>query len=254
MKLLKTVFMFSSLLVATPLCGLAATICAIFDRKGRLWWPISRIWGWALISWGVPTRWGIPQLDVTGYEHVSIERGAILMSNHESYLDPPTLIYLSDIPIRFLTKKSLFYVPIFGLALLAVGHIPINRRNRSSAFSSLDKAAQTISKGKLVAIFPEGTRSPTNDLLPFKKGGFVIAIKGGIPIIPVGIAGTRRILPKGWTKVTTGPVSVVLGEPIDTTGLTLDDREALMTTVRERIEVLREEAEARRNTAEVAPG
>ena len=240
MSLIRTAFIFFFVFVSTVLCGTSASICSIFDRNGRLWGPISRLWGWTCL------KLGVTRVDVKGREQLAVERGAIVMANHQSHLDPPALIYLSPSPVRFLTKRSLFFIPIFGWTLWALGHIPINRRDRKSAFESIDKAAATISKGKLVVIFPEGTRSHTDELLPFKKGGFVLAVRGGIPIIPAGISGTHQAFKKGFNTVERGPISVVFGEPIDTTAYSLETKEDLMQLVHSRILSCREEAIARR--------
>ena len=236
MKFLVTFGAALHLLVMTPLCATAAFIAAFVDRHGRVWWPVSRFWGASCLK--------VVSSDVVvhGMENLRPHEGAILMANHTSHLDPPLLIAISRIPIRFLTKKVLFYFPFFGWSLWMMGHIPINRSNRSSAFSSLDQAARLIGSGRAVAIFPEGTRSDSNTLHPFKKGGFVIAVKGKIPIIPVGIEGTQRLMPKGWCWMTRGSIRVVWGEPIDTSNYTLETKEDLMDVVRKRIIVHRDQA------------
>ena len=238
MKYLVTLGGALHILIMTPLCASLALVAAFVDRKGLIWWPVSRFWG------GTCLAVVCNDIQVQGLEHIQADRGAILMANHTSHLDPPLLIRISRIPIRFLTKKVLFYFPFFGWSLWMMGHIPINRSKRSSAFSSLDQAAELISSGRTVAIFPEGTRSDADELNPFKKGGFVIAVKGGIPIIPVGIVGTQQLMPKGWCWMTRGSVRVVLGEPIDTSGYSMENKEELMAIVRERIIAHRQEARA----------
>ena len=237
MRFLVTITAALHILIMTPLCALGALVAVVcFDRRGVVWWPISRFWGLSILSFATTG------VQVRGYENVSIERGAILMANHTSHLDPPLLIAVSKIPISFLTKRVLFFFPVFGWGMWAVGHIPIDRKNRDSAFNSLDKAAKVIVSGRLVSIFPEGTRSRTREMNSFKKGGFVIATKGKIPIIPVGIDGTQAVMPKGWCWMKRHPVKVVFGEPIDTSECTPDTKEELMTLVRERIELCRQEA------------
>ncbi|MFH1131420.1 MAG: lysophospholipid acyltransferase family protein, partial [Pseudomonadota bacterium] len=167
---------------------------------------------------------------------------AIIMANHQSYLDPPLMMAVCKRPIRFLGKHSLFYYPVFGWALWATGHIPINRGVREKAFKSIDRAAEAIAKGKTVLIFPEGTRSRVQGIAPFKKGGFVLAIKSGVPIVPVGIAGTKEILPPGWSLLAPGAVQVVIGDPIEMTGYTLETKEALMEKVKGAIVKARDQA------------
>lgn len=239
MSYLCTFYVFIHLFIITPIFGSLTSVTALFDRRGWLWWPLSRLWGWTLTS--VLTQ----GVKVRGYEHVSVDRGAILMANHTSHIDPPLLICISSIPLRFLTKKVLFYFPFFGWAMWMMGHIPVDRRNRDQAFASLRKASKVIAAGRVVAIFPEGTRIKRGqeELSRFKKGGFVIAVQGGIPIVPVGIAGTRESMQTGWTWVTPKPVKVVFGPPIDTSTYTLETKDALMELVRERMVAVRQEAE-----------
>jgi 1-acyl-sn-glycerol-3-phosphate acyltransferase len=239
MKYLRTILAWLVALISTPLTAFAAMVVSSVDRAGRLWWPISQFWAWSI------TRVLSTRIHVSGWENISAENGAILMSNHVSHLDPPVLIYASDIPTRFLAKKALFYIPFFGWSLWAMGHIAINRRKRGEAFESLKRVSDVIKSGRLVTIFPEGTRGDSDTLQAFKKGGFVIAIQGGIPIIPVGVAGTRAIMPKGWRWFGRGPIEVVFGKAIQTSEYTHDDREALMDRVREGINTSLADARAR---------
>ncbi|MCB9787830.1 MAG: 1-acyl-sn-glycerol-3-phosphate acyltransferase [Deltaproteobacteria bacterium] len=240
MHRLRTIFAVLTLLVMTVLCGLSVFVLAFFDRKARLWWPISRAWAWALLH-----ACGLQRFEVRGAERLGSGDGAILMSNHESYMDPPALMLLSPVPIRFLTKHTLFLFPVFGWAMWAMGMVPINRGRQDKAFASIDRAARDIRAGKVVLVFPEGTRVALDqpEMLPFKKGAFVMAARAHVPIIPVGIAGSRHILPKGWNWVRNHDVAVVLGEPIDTSGFDVASKDELMALVRERIEALRAEAQ-----------
>jgi 1-acyl-sn-glycerol-3-phosphate acyltransferase len=227
-------------IVATIVAAAVAMVIALLgDRKGRFWWPVSRYWSYGMIKAG-----GVTRLKVEGIEHIrDTTSGGILMSNHESHLDPPTFIYLSkNYPLHFLVKHTLFYFPIFGQSLWAMGHIYINRSSRSNAFYSLEKAAQSIAQGKRIYVFPEGTRSRTGKLLPFKKGGFHLAIKAKVPIFPAAIAGTREILPPGWTNNGTGPIVVLFGPPIPTDQYTLAEKDKLVSLVYDQISALKQRA------------
>jgi 1-acyl-sn-glycerol-3-phosphate acyltransferase len=237
----RTVFAVLVLIAMSVLCGTVVSVLAIFDRKARLWWPLARLW-----SWSVLRSCGGQRFEVRGAERLATGNGAIVMSNHESYMDPPALMLLSPVPLRFLAKHTLFLFPVFGWAMWAMGMVPVNRGRQDRAFASIDRAAEGIRAGKVVLVFPEGTRADFEDpeMLPFKKGAFVMAARAHVPIIPVGIAGSRYILPKGWNWVRNHDVAVVLGEPIDTSGYDIDSKDALMALVRERIDGLRGEARA----------
>ncbi len=235
----RTVFAVLVLIVMSVLCGTVVSLLAIVDRKAALWWPISRLWAWSVVK-----SCGLQRFEVRGAERLATGHGAIVMSNHESYMDPPALMLLSPVPIRFLAKHTLFWFPVFGWAMAAMGMVPVNRGQQRKAFASIDRAAEGIRGGKVVLVFPEGRRADfaEAELLPFKKGAFVMAARAHVPIIPVGVAGSRHILPKGWSWVYDHDVAVVLGEPIDTSAFDVESKDALMALVRERIEAVRAEA------------
>jgi 1-acyl-sn-glycerol-3-phosphate acyltransferase len=154
------------------------------------------------------------------------------MANHQSNFDIPVLLGHLAVQFRWLAKVELFKIPIFGRAMRKVGYISIDRYDRESAFKSLDVAANKIKSGVSVLIFPEGTRSRDGKIRPFKKGGFVMAIDSGVPIVPVVITGTRAIMPKGKFRIYPGQVSMVIHKPIDTSTYTRETKEALMESVR----------------------
>ena len=108
-------------------------------------------------------------------------------------------------PVKFLAKIELFSIPLFGIALARAGSLPVDRSNRQAAVKSIDRAAQAVREGSSIIIFPEGTRSPTKEMLEFKKGGFVLAIKSGQPIVPISISGAGAVLPRGWGRVQPSP-------------------------------------------------
>jgi 1-acyl-sn-glycerol-3-phosphate acyltransferase len=154
------------------------------------------------------------------------------MPNHQSNFDIPVLLGHLTVQFRWLAKKELFKIPIFGHAMRNVGYISIDRSDRQSAFESLKVAAEKIKSGVSVLIFPEGTRSRDGKIRPFKKGGFVMAIDSGVPIVPVVITGTRSIMPKGRFRVYPGHVSMVIHKPIETSIYTPETKDGLMEKVR----------------------
>ena len=164
----------------------------------------------------------------------------IFMSNHESQMDPPILVAALPVPAVYIAKKELQYVPFVGWAAWVAGVIFIDRGDRERAIRSIHDAAQQIRGGKNVVIFPEGTRSRTGQMLPFKKGGFALALEAGVPIVPMATVGGFRVLPPGSLRLRPGRYTVLLGEPVHPSDY--PDRDSLMKAVRARIENLVAEA------------
>lgn len=166
-------------------------------------------------------------------------RAVVFCSNHESNVDPPVLFQALHKRLHILFKAELKKLPVLGIVMQAGGFVPVERDRREASMASIEVAAQSIRQGNSFLIFPEGTRSRTRELLPFKKGGFIMAIKAQAPIVPVAVSGGREAMRKGSWIVRPVMVDVRIGEPVETAGLTLDDRDALIDTVRARIEDMR---------------
>jgi len=163
----------------------------------------------------------------------------VFMSNHQSQLDIPVLEkVLEPYNIRFLAKKSLFKIPFFGWGIRILGYVPVERGDPKEGVKSVLACIEKIKKGFSLVIFPEGTRSPTGELLPFKLGGFIIPLKSKTSIVPVAIWGTRDILPKGsiWFRVSGNKkVKVYIDEPIEVKDFNIKDKEKLSQLVRDKI-------------------
>jgi 1-acyl-sn-glycerol-3-phosphate acyltransferase len=168
----------------------------------------------------------------------------IFAANHQSQFDILALQGFLGIDFRWLAKKELFRVPIWGTAMLRAGYIPIDRSHGRQAIKSLEKAAQKIARGTSVIIFPEGTRSRDGKLHTFKSGAMLLAIKSGVPLVPVAITGTYDILPKGHLLVRSGEVTIRAGQPIDTKGYKSKDKNALAATLQEAVAGLLKEQNA----------
>ncbi len=172
------------------------------------------------------------KVEVIGKENILRGKPQIFMANHQSDFD--ILIVLGHIPgqFRWLAKKELFSIPVFGAAMKTAGYIEIDRQNHEKAMRSLDEAALRIREGKSVVSFPEGTRSRDGEIKSFKQGIFHLAIKSGVPIIPVSIIGSGKIMPKRSLKVTPGRVKLIIDKPIDVKKYNIENRHELIDQVR----------------------
>lgn len=172
------------------------------------------------------------KVEVVGKENILRGKPQIFMANHQSDFD--ILIVLGHMPgqFRWIAKKELFSIPVFGAAMKAAGYIEIDRGNHEKALQSLDEAALRIREGKSVMSFPEGTRSRDGEIKAFKQGIFHLAIKSGIPITPVSIIGSGKIMPKRSLKITPGRVKMVIGKPVDVKSYNIENRHELIDQVR----------------------
>ena len=176
---------------------------------------------------------------VQGRGHIPKNRAVVFCSNHESNVDPPVLFQALHKQLHVLFKAELTKIPVLGKVMVAGGFVPVERDKREASMASIDRAAESIRSGNSFLIFPEGTRSRTSELLPFKKGGFIMAIKAQAPILPVAVSGGRAAMRKGSWFVRPVMVDVRIGEPVETAGLSVDQRDELIEVVRTRIEELR---------------
>jgi 1-acyl-sn-glycerol-3-phosphate acyltransferase len=209
----------------------SALACAVglVDRSGDAMPWIARQWvRWIL--WTCRVR-----VEASGLEQVDLRRPHVWMSNHQSVFDVAAIVATIPVSWRFVAKRELTRIPLFGWALRVGGHVIVDRGDRERSVASLREAARRVAAGTHVIIFPEGTRSPTGRLRGFKSGGFHLAIEAGVPIVPVTVSGSRRIAPKRSLRVESGLVRVRYGRPIPTEGMGPGDLAALKERVREAI-------------------
>jgi 1-acyl-sn-glycerol-3-phosphate acyltransferase len=174
-------------------------------------------------------------VEIRHAEHILRDRAAVYAVNHSSNVEPPILFAaLSGLfpRMRILYKAELRKLPILVRAFDLAGFIPLERNNRDQSLPAIERAADALRGGNSFLIFPEGTRSRTGELLPFKKGGFIMALKGRAPIVPVAIKGARDAMKKGSLIIHPVRVIVSFGTPIETAALTMDDRDALIARAR----------------------
>ncbi|MFZ0962646.1 MAG: lysophospholipid acyltransferase family protein [Terriglobia bacterium] len=221
--------LFTNLLIYfyTAVCGTVSLLGSLSDTQGRWQHACARTWSWLILKTsGIRVR-------VEGLEHVNPAAATIYCVNHQSALDIPVLFVNLPAQFRFVAKRSLFLLPFLGWHLRRSGHIPVDRDRPQQALKSMKKVAQEIREGKSVLLFPEGHRSRTGQLQPFKAGSFYIAILAGVPIVPITVNGTSHVLKPDTYHVRAGQTEMIVHPAISTQGLTLHDVEALSQKVRE---------------------
>ena len=200
------------IIVAIPL-SIIALCSAPIDRSGRTFHLMARFWsGFILWMFGI-------KVHTKGSEQLDLSKHYIYVSNHASAADIPAVVVGLPDNIRFVLKKELTWIPIWGWALKYGHYITIDRGKARDAIKSLEKAAERIRNGASVILFGEGTRTRDGKLQPLKRGAFTLALKAGIPVVPVTINHTFRILPRGSLKVVPADIEIIIGKPIPIDGI-----------------------------------
>jgi 1-acyl-sn-glycerol-3-phosphate acyltransferase len=217
-----------SLLFSTPLIvlstivmGTLSLIASFFDRTGNSQHRIARLWARSVlaVSFIRVRAEGLDKLDPRG--------GYVLVSNHTSFMDIPALLSALALQFRFFAKRGLFKIPFLGTHLRRAGHLPVDRSSVRASLKSMTEGARVISNRHIsVLLFPEGGRS-AEGLREFREGAAYIAIKAGVPVVPIAIVGMGSLLPMGSIHIRRGTALVRVGDPIPTVGLKLSDRERL---------------------------
>lgn len=199
----------------------------LFDDPRPALWTARYVWA--------PTLLGITgaKIHIHGLEKVDLCKPHIFASNHQSTLDITAAFLALPIPLRFVAKKELFYIPFLGWYMWATQMIFVDRKKGKEAIKSLKRAGELIREGADIIAFPEGTRSDDGKVHPLKKGIFVVALEAGVPIIPLVIEGTRHVMPKNSFQIRPHDIHIAFGEPIETKNLRYEDREALMIQTRD---------------------
>lgn len=215
------------IVLATISFGSISLLLSFFDRTGAIQNRVARSWARTLLAAsGVHVK-------VEGLEEISPTGSYVFVSNHVSFMDTPVVLANIPVQFRFLAKRGLFQVPFLGQHLSRAGHIPVPREDPRAAVKTMQLAAETIQRKKIsLLIFPEGGRSHGGELQPFKEGGAYIAIRAGVPVVPIAISGTRELLPWGSGIVRSGRVTLRILKPIETMHLGLKDRGALTQQAR----------------------
>jgi len=233
LALLRTLLIKDPLIVlATVLMGSLSLIVSIHDPAGDRQLAMARTWAKMLLK-----IMGI-RVTVEGAEKVDSQKNYIFVCNHLSYADTPVILANVPCRFRFMAKQELFQIPFLGHHLTTAGHVSVNFENPREIVRTLTAAARQIREKNLsILIFPEGGRTQ-GALEPFREGAAFIAIKAGIPIVPMGLIGTRRIVPIHGTTIRGGAVRLIISDPVPTEGLKAGDRERLSLELRERVAAL----------------
>lgn len=239
MRLIRSLVYYVTLTLATITFGLTVVFAALFRVERRN----GGIHDWASLMWarsllrvaGTPVR-------TVGLEHVPRREPYVLISNHQSWFD--ILALMSVLPhLRFVAKIEMARIPVLGTAMRAAGHLFIDRGSRQQAFELYKGVAQQVKDGACAVVFPEGTRSRTGRMQPFKKGPFVLATSAQVPLVPAYCANTFQILPKGHFRLRPRPITIYFGEPIPTAGCDYEDRQTLLALGEAAIHALRARSE-----------
>ena len=215
--------------IATIFLGTPVMVAGMLSRTGNLAFSISKIWAYTMIAAS------FVRTEIKNKNKILKGTPYIIISNHQSHYDIITLVTTLGIQFRWIIKKEILKLPIFGYGLYASRNIFIDRSNTTSAIESINRGFERLPKGVSVMVFAEGTRSPDGQIHEFKKGGFVTAVRRKIPILPVTVNGSRRVLPKGSLALKPGKIQVVIGDPMDTSSYTTDTVQELIGKMRQAI-------------------
>lgn len=227
------------IILATAVMGSINLVAAIWDRDGSLQLRIARRWG-AMLLWIAGAR-----VTVAGLENIEPGRSYVVSPNHVSYMDTPVLLAHLPVNFRFMAKRGLFDIPFIGGHLTKAGHIAVPLDDPRAALKVLTSAGRAMKeRGLSVLVFPEGGRSEDGELQPFKDGAAYLAIKGGVPILPVALIGIRDVLPMHSHHIRPAKVTMRIGAPIETEGLSSGDRAALTDRLAAEIRALQQQGPA----------
>ncbi len=224
------VFVVPLIFLSTSFFGLISLAASLFDRTGDVMMKTARVWARSLLAIA-----GV-RVKVEGLEKLTPGASYVFASNHLSYMDTPVILTHIPADFRFMAKDGLFKIPLLGTHLGQAGHIPVPRHDPRAAIKTMTVAADSIRTRNIsLLIFPEGGRAHDGVLQPFKDGAAYIAIKAGVPIVPLAISGTREILAMHSATIRRGNVTLSIGDPIPTEGLTLHDRKSLTESTRQSV-------------------
>ncbi len=224
---MRVIWFLINLVLSISVCSIPIIAVGLFDKEKYYTGKLIKMWArWVIWSTGI-------QYEIDGLDNLNLDKQYIFMSNHESALD--IVLGVAAIPsnLVFLAKKELFRVPVFGWAMEAAGMIKIDRQNPEIARKSVSEAVDTLMHSSFsTLIYPEGTRSNGEELLPFKKGGFILAIRTQLPVVPITILGAGNVLPKGTLAIKKSHIKMIIDNPIPTLEMDINDKDQLLQDCR----------------------
>ncbi len=223
---LKVVWLFLWLVLLTVTLFVPVVVSASLGRSGKLAFFLMQCWAWMVL------RVTGARVVVRGRENVEPGQRYVILSNHQSHADIPALVTSLGVPYRWVIKKELRAIPLFGHALAASRNVFIDRSDGTRAMESIQQGVAQLPEATSILFFPEGTRSPDGNMLPFKNGAFVAARDSGLPILPVTVNGSRRCLPKGSAVFRRGTIEIVIHPPIQPRAEEEEPLESLMERTR----------------------
>ena len=221
------------LTVVTVVCASCSLLVSLFDKSGRIQHRIARLWARILV-WGAGCS-----LQIRGAENLRKSPVAVYASNHTSYMDTPVIFASLPFQFRILAKKELWPIAFIGWYLDRSGQIPIDTNNPRATLSSLGIAVKALRAGMPLFVFPEGGRTPTGELQNFLSGAAYLAIRAQVPLVPIALSGVYDLLPIHTRHLYPSQLTLTVGEPIETTGMTPRQTEELTAKLREAIQQLR---------------
>jgi len=207
--------------------GTVAVLARLFDSSNNLSHKVSSLWGrWLCILNGI-------QVDVEGLEYIRQDQAQILVANHQGYFDIFALSGFLPLQIRWVAKSSLFKIPFVGWSIAASGYIPVDRSNRKKSYQAFLATIEKLKAGNSIVIFPEGTRSEDGKIGPFKKGGLLLSVRSGAPLVPVTLLGTGSIIKKGSGIIRPGRIQIIISPPISSQAVKDEREENVLRNLRD---------------------
>ena len=207
--------------------GTLAVLARLFDSSNNLSHRVSRLWGRLLCTLN-----GI-QVDIEGLEHIRKDQAQIFIANHQGFFDIFALNGFMPVQIRWVAKSGLFKIPFVGWSIAASGYVPVDRSNRKKSYQAFLATIEKLKAGNSIVIFPEGTRSVDGTIGPFKKGGLLLSVRSGAPLVPVTLLGTGNIIRKGSGIIRPGPIQIIISPPIPSQTVADEKEENVLRTLRD---------------------
>ena len=236
MRALRPLILWPVIGALTVFFGIPAIFAAFVPPRGDWFTSFARGWARSILAVaGIRVR-------VLHPERLRPDTSFVVIANHESFADILVLLAILPMQVRFLAKRSIFRVPVLGWGIAAAGFVPVDRGDRSRSTRAVEAALARLKHGRSVVVFPEETRSRNGELRSFKKGAAMLAIRSGLPILPIGLAGSRRVLPRDSLTMAPGRIVASVGTPIEISGETIGDRSGVTARARDAVASLRDEA------------